>query len=405
MPVPAAARRWWVLPTVVFSLTRLWLLLIPFGLIPYLGGTLVINDVTLYEKWATLLQTGQFPVGDQMWQYPPLVGPVLALGALIPPDPTLGLILLMLLADVATFAVLLRAVGRGGAPDGLWAWIAAGMLIGPVWLTRFDVLPALFAVLALLSMARPVRSGALLAVGALLKVWPALLLLSVPRRALGRALAGFIATALAILVTLLLTMQGAGSFASEQRARGLQVESVPAWLFLIGHHLGLERTFVYRYGAMEVQATGTAAVAAAITAVAVVGLGFLVWLRLTGRLDDVAPADIALVLVLVSMVTSRVLSPQYLVWISVVAVVCKQDPRTLMRPVIVVLMPVAAFGQVLYPMHYDWLLSDGLSGLALQSMRITLLLIATIWGVWRLWQVGRSGPVGVDAVEQVRQPA
>lgn len=126
---------------------------------------------------------------------------------------------------------------------------------------------------------------------------------------MGRALAGFIATALAILVTLLLTMQGAGSFASEQRARGLQVESVPAWLFLIGHHLGLERTFVYRYGAMEVQATGTAAVAAAITAVAVVGLGFLVWLRLTGRLDDVAPADIALVLVLVSMVTSRVLSP------------------------------------------------------------------------------------------------
>jgi hypothetical protein len=105
------------------------------------------------------------------------------------------------------------------------------------------------------------------------------------------------------------------------------------------------------------------------------------------------------------MVTSRVLSPQYLVWIAGIAAVCLLDPRTLMRPVIVVLMPVAAFGQVLYPMHYDWLLSDGLSGLALQSMRITLLLIATIWGVWRLWQVGRSGPVGVDAVEQVRQPA
>jgi hypothetical protein len=311
----------------------------------------------------------------------------------------------MLFADAATFAVLMRAVNRGGAVDGLWAWIAAGMLIGPVWLTRFDVLPALFAVLALLSMSRPARSGVLLALGALLKVWPALLLLSVPRRSMGRALAGFVATSSAILVTLLLTMQGAGSFASEQRARGLQIESVPAWFFLIGHHLGLDRTFVYRYGAMEVQAPGTAAVAAAITAVAVAGLGFLAWLRLTGRLDGAAPADIALVLVLVSMVTSRVLSPQYLVWVAGIAAVCLLDPRTLMRPVIVLLMPVAALGQVLYPMHYDWLLSDGLTGLALQSLRITLLLIATVWGAWRLWQAGRSGPVGVDAVEQVRQPA
>jgi len=30
-----------------------------------------------------------------------------------------------------------------------------------------------------------------------------------------------------------------------------------------------------------------------------------------------------------------------------------------MRPVIVLLLPVAALGQVLYPMHYDWLLSEG----------------------------------------------
>lgn len=399
------ARRWWLLPTLVFVLTRVWLLLVPFGWIPYLGGTLVINDVTLYEQWAALLQTGQFPVGDQMWQYPPLVGPVLALGALIPPDPTLGLVLLMLLADVATFGVLLRAVGRGGAVDGLWAWIAAAMLIGPVWLTRFDVVPALFAVLALLSINRPVRSGILLAAGALLKVWPVLLLLSVPRKALGRAAAAFAATSLAILVTLLLTMQGAGSFASEQRARGLQIESVPAWLFLVGHHLGLSRTFVYRYGAMEVQAAGTAIVALVFTGLTVIGLAVFAWLRMTGRLDGVAPADIALVVVLFSMVTSRVLSPQYLVWVAAIAAVCLLDRDTRMRPIIVVLIPVAALGQLLYPMHYDWLMSDGFSGLILQSARVLLLVMATGWGTWRLLRTAQVSPVGVDTREQVRQAA
>ena len=96
-----SARLWWLLPTLTFTLTRAWLILIPFGVIPYLGGTLVINDVTLYEQWSQILQSGRFPVDDQMWQYPPLVGPVFALGALVPPDPTLGLMLVMLAFDAA----------------------------------------------------------------------------------------------------------------------------------------------------------------------------------------------------------------------------------------------------------------------------------------------------------------
>jgi hypothetical protein len=238
----------------------------------------------------------------------------------------------------------------------------------------------------------------------MLKVWPALLLLSVPRRRFGRAVAVFLATSTGILLTLMLTMQGAVSFASEQRARGLQIESLPAWPFLVGHHLGLERDFIYRYGAMEVQARGTTTVAAAITLIAAAGLAFLAWTRLTGRLDHARPADIALVVVLFSMVTSRVLSPQYLIWVAAVASVCLLDDRTRMRPVIVTLMPVAALGQILYPMHYDWLLSDGLSGLALQTLRLLLLVAATAWAGLRLFSQA-ADPVRVEPVEQVRQTA
>lgn len=399
------ARGWWLLPTLVFGLTRAWLLAIPFGLIPYLGGTLVINDVTLYEQWAQILQSGRFPVGDEMWQYPPLVGPLFALGALIPPDPRLGLMLLMLAFDALTFVVLMRRTAKGDSLEGPWTWIAAGMLIGPVWLTRFDVVPALFAVLGLLAVARPVRSGAFLAVGALLKVWPALLLLAVPRRGFGKALVGFVATAATILLALVLTMDGAASFASEQKARGLQIESVPAWFFLVAHHLGWERTFVYRYGAMEVSAPGVEAVALAITVLGAIGLVALAILRLTGRFDRANPADIGLVVVLFSMITSRVLSPQYLIWVAAIAAVCLLDPTTRMRPVIIMLMPVAALGQILYPMHYNWLMSDEWNGLALQSARILLLVVATAWGLLRLLDTGRHREVGVTSLEHVGQPA
>ncbi len=398
--------RWWLLPTLAFIGTRLWLLLIPFGVIPYLGGTMVINDVTLYAQWAELLRTGQFPVGDDMWQYPPLVGPLLALGSLIPPTPTAGLVVLMLAADAATFVVLMRAARRGGEIEGPWAWIAAGMLIGPVWLTRFDVLPALFAVLGLLALARPLRSGAWLAVGALLKVWPVLLLVAVPRRSWPKAILGFAVTAAALVAVLLVTMDGAGSFASEQAARGLQIESVPAFVFLLGWHLGWPRRFEYRYGAMEVMSQGTDTVAAAVTIAGLVTLGVIALLRLTGRLDHRLPADIALILVLVSMVTSRVLSPQYFVWVAAIAAVCLLSKETVMRPVIVVLMPVAAVGQVLYPMHYNWMMSDDLAELSVHGARILLLLTATGWGLWRLLRPSDRVPeVRVVAVEQVSQTA
>jgi Glycosyltransferase family 87 len=401
------ARGWWTLPTVAFALTRLWLIAIPFGYISYLGGTLVINDVTLYENWADILQEGRFPVGDPMWQYPPLVGPLLAAGALIPPDPTLGLVLLMLAFDATIFFVLMRSAKAGSSVEGVWAWIAAGMLIGPVWLTRFDVVPALFAVLALLWINRPVRSAAMMALGALFKVWPVLLLISVPRHKLAKAVASFAATAAAALGVLILTFDGAGAFASEQRARGLQIESMAALPFMIGHHFGWDRTFIYRYGAMEVEAQGTQMVALIVTIAALVALGSIAVLRLTGRLDHAAPADIALVVVLVSMITSRVLSPQYLVWVAAISAVCLLDRRTAMRPVIVMLMPVALLGQVLYPMHYNWLMSDTeVRGLILQSARIALLVAATGWGTWRLLRrPSATADVRVDAVEQIGQPA
>jgi hypothetical protein len=137
-----------------------------------------------------------------------------------------------------------------------------------------------------------------------------------------------------------------------------------------------------------------------------VGIAGLALLRLLGRLDAHLPADIALVIVLISMTTSRVLSPQYFIWVAAIAAVCLLSPQTVMRPVIVLLMPVAALGQVLYPMHYDWLLSNDWQELLVQTARVGLVVTATLWGVWRLLR--RPDPVAnvrVETVEKVGQTA
>jgi hypothetical protein len=86
--------------------------------------------------------------------------------------------------------------------------------------------------------------------------------------------------------------------------------------------------------------------------------------------------------------------------------VCLLSADTVMRPVIVILMQVAALGQVLYPMHYDWLMSSDWRELTVQSARVLLLLAATGWGLWRLLRRSDRVPdIGVETVEKVSQTA
>lgn len=399
------SQRWWLLPSLAFVAVRVWLVLVPYGRFPYVGGSLVINDVLIYANWAEGLRGGVFPVGDQMWQYPPLAGPVFALGSLLPPDPVGGLILMMAAIDLAIFVMLLRKGRSTGSGAAAWGWVLSGLLIGPVVLTRFDLVPALFSVIALVSMDRPRRAGTAIAVGALLKVWPALLLLAVPRARLRPVVLWSAVSGLAVLGLLTLWSQGSASFLTEQRSRGLQVESVPAWLFLVGQHLGHERTFTYRYGAMEVLSEGIGTVALISTAIGLAGLAWIGWLRLRGRLERFAAADVALVAVLVAMSTSRVLSPQYLIWVAAIGCVSLLDPHTVMRPVLALLIPVAAVGQLIYPMWYQLVLSDRLDGLALQTVRVGLLVAATVLGLWRL-SVRPPAPsvdVRVGSLQQIGQ--
>ena len=57
------------------------------GLIPYPDGPSILNDVKLYSEWSSLLVTGRFPIGDDMWQYPPGAGVVFAIAALLGSNP------------------------------------------------------------------------------------------------------------------------------------------------------------------------------------------------------------------------------------------------------------------------------------------------------------------------------
>lgn len=381
---------------VAWVLSRALLIGFVTGVVPYPDGPSVINDVKLYAEWSNLLVTGRFPIGDDMWQYPPGAGVVFALAAVIGSNPVAALVGIVLACDLAVLVILLvaghrRDVGRGAA----WAWVASALIIGPVFIARFDVVPTLAAVGALVLVARPVWSGASAAAGALLKVWPGLMLIALPRRHLPAGILGFVLAGAAILIGIGLWASGGISFLGEQGARGLQVESVGAWPFMTAQVFGAHVPTEFRFGSMEVDIAATIPIGLAITLTGFVILGLMGVARLLGRLEDLCPADVALAALLVSVVTSRVLSPQYAVWIAGVAAVTFLDPRSRMRTVVWLLVPSVLAAQVLYPLAYGSFLIGAWWAVALQSVRIILLLVATVWALVVVTQAVRRPPQSV----------
>lgn len=374
-----------------YVLTRAFLIVSLLGVGPYGGSQGVTGDVRKYEGWAQVITaTGGLPVDDPAWQYPPLAGVVFWIGDHITKDPVVGFICLAVAADLAVFLMLLLA-RRGPRPNAAsWAYVALGLLIGPILLARFDVITAVFAVAALVVMARPLLAGASMGVGAALKLWPILLLLAVPRRGFARALVGAAGAVALITVAMFAAFDHAGAFLAGQTHRGLQVESLAGAGFVIARLLGAPVAVQLRFGSEEIISPGTGLAATVMMAVGAIILVAIAYLRLRGRLESVVPADLALMVTLVTIATSRVFSPQFMVWAGAIAATCLLADATAMRPVVVLCGVVALLGQITYQFAYQSLVGGGWVGSALQLVRVILLLVTTVWSVVLVWRQARA---------------
>lgn len=388
----------------VYAVSRLLLLAIPVGLFPYPAGVAVQSDTILYTEWAQVIAAGHFPIADPFWQYPPAAGAIFWLSDQL--GNPFGFMMLAFICDIVIFSVLLyrgmtiirdrrtNAADPAGSPADLdapasdnrplgaaWVYVVGGIAVGPVLFCRFDIFPTLFAVLALMCLTKPVRSGIWMGIGALLKLWPALLVLALPRRTLPKGLAAIAAVGIIGMSAAFMYGVGSLSFLGEQRDRGIQTESVGALPYVIARALGFTVDNSFRYGALEVDMAGTEQIGMLLTVVGLAGIGWVAYLRLRGRLERIGGADVALALVLISIATSRVFSPQYMIWVVGIAAVCMLDPATRMRPIIGLVLVTTLLGQLLYPTFYASMTHGEWPGVLIQTLRIALLVTATIWAL------------------------
>jgi hypothetical protein len=372
-------------------------------------GHMSTSDIAIYSTWVRgYLTHGTLPKGVT-WQYPPLVGPLLLMPQLMPGAVYLTeFINLALLADAAVFCILVWTAPRRGSWLGPWFWILGGALLGPIIYGRFDVFATFFPVAALAMLGSGVPApgggrmlnsrrwvaGALIGVGVALKFWPGMALFGLPRtkRGLQASLGAVIVGGGATLACALCFNGGAG-FLGEQGARGIEIESVWALPFLLAHRAGAHSiSYQILYGSLEVVRPGLSN-AAADLALLSTAIGFAVlgwwWWRKAWR--PAVSADAAFVGTLISTVTSRVISPQYMIWLLGTAAFCLLFKDTTQRRSALLFLPALPLTQLDFPITFTALREGHLSPIMIVGLRDALLLAATVIGMRDLWRSTVTG--------------
>ena len=360
-------------------------------------------------------------------------------------------------------------------PDytGLWAYTVAIFMIGPIVLGRYDIMVTMVATVALVAAGRSAAAtwrmrGAAIGLGAALKLWPAAIAVGLPKRAHGRrALVWAVLAALVPAMALAVFLPGSMGFLTGQHDRGLEIESVPATLFLIARHFGYPARIRHQYGAFEVTGPGVSLVSTLSLVLTVAGFIWLlaVWRRkanlVPGRWTTALYYDAGLIAVLIAIVTSRVLSPQYLVWLVGLIALCLtlaphasdavvlesgavSSAGTVLEPGTVVgssalrgpgpspsdrsddegrsvltgpcwlLLAAISVTQVDFPLLFPRLIHDGRWAAWFLAGRNLLLVAAAVWGVVPLWRVvapaprpatrGEQAAVNAEPCSRVAQP-
>ncbi|MEU9125595.1 glycosyltransferase family 87 protein [Streptomyces sp. NPDC048506] len=403
----------WVVTRAVVLLCVLRVVVLP--------GPDVTTDVSvIYQGWFEVLRSGTYPLDDVTWQYPPAAALAVLSPALLP---FLGyapaFYVLVAVADALVLALLLRA--GGGAPGsvraghrtghrqaGAWVWVVGVALLGPTAYARYDLMVVAVAVAALYAATRRPRvAGALIAFGALLKVWPALLLTGAAlhgrrARALWRSAAG---TAAGLTLCCVAAAPGALAFLTFQRDRGTEIESLGGLVFQLARHYGWDGEVLLNYGSVEFLGPGVPLVSTLALVLSGAALGWLVlWRTRVRELTRSTLCDAAFTATLLLTTTSRVISPQYMLWLVGLAAVCMTTRGS--RQGLPALLVLLATGLTLleFPVGFAHVVAGDLRGVVPLALRNGLLVAASLVACRRLWVSTRGGPTERADVVRSRPP-
>ncbi|MCI1747753.1 MAG: glycosyltransferase 87 family protein [Acidipropionibacterium sp.] len=394
------------------GVTALWILtrLLMLRIFTLPNASYITGDVKYYHFWLT---TPGLPVQQVLREYPvPVIWGMKVLVWASGGAQETYFIVLFAVAMLVLDAIMTLALWHYGHRCGTVWWILFVLAMGPLMWFRFDMVPAVCMGLAALWFRRhPSACGAAVAVGAAIKLWPALLILPMigRGRSARRRLVAFAITGASLALASLLAagLTRTASPLTWQSDRGLQIESIPATVPMLQHALdGAGRYLVAlsSYNAYEISGPGVdawlgvsqALMIAAIAAAA--AIGWITWRR--GGLTHRSAVLGAAVIIGALLVANKTLSPQYFVWwgapVAVLIDRLDDEPRrpgphlararSICLAIAGCLFCTAVLTQCVYPLSYSLIIAPIPSpwGMALLASR-------------NLMAVGNSGTVRLGA--------
>lgn len=294
------------------------------------------GDVGHYETFARRILDGEVPYGDFTVEYPPFALPAFVAPAVVTSTAADYLFVFKLLMAAMGIVVLLAtawSLGRLGADVKasavrLGAIAAAPLLLGHVFLNRYDLWPAALvaiSVAAYLARRDETASG-FLAASFAAKIFTVSMIplaalrvfLLGGRGALVRSVVAFTAVCVAIFAYFLVTSLGGLGFSYWLQAkRGLHGESLAGSALLALDTLGVHDATIVAGDPGSLDLDGRLPeVLAGLTSVAAAAVILWIWLRCRRSLASdavfvtgVAAAGVAF------LALAKVISPQFLIWL------------------------------------------------------------------------------------------
>lgn len=366
------------------------------------------GDVGIYARYAQRLFQGEVPFRDFTVEYPPLALLAFLLPQLAAFGRTIGTqtYAFLLLGEnalfcVATTAAMLHvALAIGVRPRFVVSTLAGlAFLLSPVLPWRFDMFPAMLTALGLFAMVRrrPLAAGWWLGAGVAAKLYPAvlgpvvLLQLALARRwrAFGELIAG---GALALALTVLPVYVLAGStlwvFLTYHAQRGIQIESVAGGIIGLGAKLGLtQATIVFNFGALHFVSPWADTMLPVLTPMFValyIGVLFVAYNCFRANAGDkrslIALWSAAL---LAFIITNKVFSPQYLVWLFPFV-------PFLSRRQIGLFAAICVATVIIFPFQYQAMLALDLWAVLLLNLRNAATIVLCVWILAATWRDSTS---------------
>src|SRR5712692_8618210 len=148
-------------------------------------------------------------------------------------------------------------------------------------------------------------------------------------------------------ISLVLSVDGTLGPLEYFRDRPIQVETLAAAVLWMGQFAGYHVQYVYTFGSLNAISALSSKVSPLTTLCFAAGLLYTYWLQLRGKLDVFTASLLAL---LISMITGKIFSPQYLMWVApFIAYIGKSNWKWLVSWGIVCVVPTC-----IYPYIYTY---------------------------------------------------